>query len=328
MLRYVEEAAARGLSRILSPAGRRGRLAVFCYHQVVERTHALRKQPDSGDFGRDIEVIARVFTVLPLREAARRMVAGTLPRCAACITFDDGYADNHALAAPILERAGVPATFFVTGGAVDDGIMWNDIVIEAIAQRRGPPVFHAVPEFAHTEFDGDEAALVAKLLGYLKYQPLAERRSAAERFFRDNVGDRELPRLMMSRDMVADLACRGFDIGGHTMNHPILSRLSEDGARQEIDSGSRWLKSVTGARPKSFAYPNGKPEVDFTARHAEMAAEAGYEVAVTTEWDLARGGTDVYRIPRVGPWWRERPLTEGLLRLYGGSILRSRRRAA
>lgn len=319
--RRFDHYAARSVGRLLSPAGRRGRLAVFCYHEVAERSHSKQaEEPDGTEFARDVERIASVFTVLPLAEAARRMAAGTLPARSACITFDDGYADNHALGAPVLERAGVPATFFVTGGAVDEGIMWNDMVIEAVARRKGPLVFSAVPEFADTRLDGP--ALVSSLLGHLKYRPMEQRKRAAERFFRDNV-DGKMPRLMMTRPMVADLARRGFDIGGHTMNHPILAELGDEQARQEIEGGSVWIEEVTGSRPRTFAYPNGKPNRDYSRRDAAMVAESGHELAVTTDWNLGGGTTDVYEIPRIGPWWREgRALSVGLLRLYAGHLLR------
>src|SRR5262249_3137786 len=132
---------ARAVGRALSPAGRRGRLAVFSYHQVLERKDPLRPgEPDGAEFANDVATIARVFSVLPLRDAARRMRAGSLPANAACIPFDDGYANNSELAAPILEAAGVPATIFVAGGAVDTGVMWNDLIIEAVRRRGDEPL--------------------------------------------------------------------------------------------------------------------------------------------------------------------------------------------
>jgi peptidoglycan/xylan/chitin deacetylase (PgdA/CDA1 family) len=312
--------AARAIASSLSPAGSRARLTVFTYHQVLERRDPLRPgEPDVRDFECDIDVIGQVFTVLPLAEAVRRMAERTLPARAACITFDDGYANNHTLAAPVLQAHGVPATFFIAGGAVDDGVMWNDLVIDALA-RGGSPGGAGSATGQRSALD-DGSAAVAAALNELKYRPLEERRAAAERLYRDSLGE-EPPRLMMTREMVADLARKGFDIGGHTMSHPILKILPPDQARAEIVGCATWIERVTGRRPTTFAYPNGRPGTDFDASHAAMVAEAGFALAVSTAWSVARRGTDPYRVPRVGSWWRHhRSLPAGLLRLYLSSYL-------
>jgi peptidoglycan/xylan/chitin deacetylase (PgdA/CDA1 family) len=264
-----------------------------------------------------------VFDVLPLPDAVRRLRAGTLPARAACITFDDGYANNQEVAAPILEQAGVPATFFITGGAVDTGIMWNDLVIEAVARRSGPLRLDSLGgDELRGEVGEADGTLVLRVLERLKFLPLAQRWHAAERIYRDNVAG-DVPRLMMTRAMVADLARRGFDVGGHTLAHPILKVLGDDAARAEIEGCSRWLRDVTGEAPVSFAYPNGRPGRDFAPVHGQMAAAAGFELAVSTEWRVAQRATDAYSIPRIGPWWRlQRSLPDGFLRVYADSYLR------
>ncbi len=102
---------ARRIGNVLSPAGRRGRLAVFCYHQVLESPDEFRQgEPTAAEFADDVGIIASTFNTLTFDDAVTRMQEGTLPARAACITFDDGYANNHSLAAPILEKAGVPAS--------------------------------------------------------------------------------------------------------------------------------------------------------------------------------------------------------------------------
>src|SRR5690606_5556061 len=175
------------VERVLSPAGRRARLAVFTYHQVLPERDALRPdEPDAREFAHDLELIGRVFTVLALPEAVRRLANGTLPARAACITFDDGYANNHEIAAPLLEEAGLPATFFIACGAVDDGVMWNDLLIEAVARAPAAPNLAALDGIEVPPLDGlDKPAVVRRLLGALKYEPLARRRALAEKVYAD-----------------------------------------------------------------------------------------------------------------------------------------------
>ena len=317
----MHNSTTRALASVLSPAGRRGRLAVFCFHQVLEKKDALRPdEPCRREFCSDLEVIKSVFNILPIPEAVERLTAGSLPARAACITFDDGYLNNHQVAASILEEAGVPATFFIAGGAVDTGIMWNDLVIETYSRSNGRLTLDSDFDFALPQIHQEvNSAIVGNVLAELKYKPLDERWNIAQRLYDANVGGK-LPRLMMTRDMVGDLQSRGFDIGGHTVNHPILQKLADNCARQEIENSLDWVEDVTGHRPITFAYPNGKPGVDFAERHTRMVAEAGCSAAFSTDWRLAKNTTNAFSIPRIGPWWRTgRALSLGLLRLYGSS---------
>jgi peptidoglycan/xylan/chitin deacetylase (PgdA/CDA1 family) len=58
------------------------------------------------------------FRVLPLSQQIAGWQAGQSMAGTLAITFDDGYLDNHEVAAPILRKLGLPATFFVTTGFI------------------------------------------------------------------------------------------------------------------------------------------------------------------------------------------------------------------
>jgi peptidoglycan/xylan/chitin deacetylase (PgdA/CDA1 family) len=100
----------------------------------------------------------------------------------------------------------------------------------------------------------------------------------------------------MSWTEARQLRAAGFDIGAHTVNHALLSRMPMAEAEREIiESRSRILAEI-GSCSATFCYPNGKrrdysPEVrDFCGRH--------FAAALSTEAGAARQ-EDLYELRRV-----------------------------
>ena len=115
----------------------RGKLSILIFHRVLSKADPLLpSEPSAAQFDALLRHIKTRFAVLPLSDAVRRLYDGTLPAGALAITFDDGYADNLAVAAPILQRYGIPATVFISTGYLDGRCMWNDLVIEAFRSSK------------------------------------------------------------------------------------------------------------------------------------------------------------------------------------------------
>jgi peptidoglycan/xylan/chitin deacetylase (PgdA/CDA1 family) len=296
----------------LSGQGPDARLTILIFHRVLAEPDALLEgEVDAKRFNLICSWLARWFRVLPLDEAMTRLRAGTLPSRSLCITFDDGYADNHDVALPILRSHGLPATFFVTTGVIDGGLMWNDTVIESVRRAEVDQI------------DGRDLGLgslgvlsligathrrlaIERLLLAIKHLEPDERSDRVERL-RRLVGLRELRSdLMMTVEQVCGLRNAGMQIGGHTVTHPILARLDDATARHEIAEGKRVLEAWLGEEVSMFAYPNGRPGDDFEPKHAVMAREAGFKAALTTAWGVATRETDAYVVPRFTPWAPQR----------------------
>jgi len=313
---------------LLSPTGPRGRLLIFTYHRVLAQPDPLLPdEAHAASFASHMDWVRDLCNVLPLPEAVRRLRAGTLPARATCITFDDGYANNNEVARPILLQRGLTATVFIAVDAVERGIMWNDLVIESVRSAHGRLEAQqlagigiespSVPPHSAAEW-------VNFILGALKYRPLRERWEAAARLYRA-VAHREPPRLMLTAEAVGALARDGFDIGAHTVNHPILATQTPEEARFEVEASRDWVAAATGTRPASFAYPNGRPGRDYDESHARMVQDAGYDLAVSTAWGCASGRSDRFQLPRVSFWDRARRafwarIVQTYARSYLGSL--------
>jgi peptidoglycan/xylan/chitin deacetylase (PgdA/CDA1 family) len=295
-------------------------LTTLIFHRVPREPDPLFPgETDAADFERKMRWVARWCNVLPVADAIGRLQAGDLPARAVCITFDDGYADNAAVAAPILRRLGLPATFFIATGYVDGGCMWNDVVIEAIRGFAGDrldlrPLGLGVHDHASP---ARRRAAIDSLIPRLKYLDQQERdRTVAAVLRCAAVPSPRKP--MMSTADVRALRSAGMDVGAHTHTHPILARMSIADAERDIRVGREWLENTVQTKVSLFAYPNGGPGVDYGGEHVNLVRRLGFAAAFSTAAGTASARSDPFQLPRFTPWDR----TQGrfLLRLWRNAM--------
>jgi peptidoglycan/xylan/chitin deacetylase (PgdA/CDA1 family) len=89
-------------------------------------------------------------------------------------------------------------------------------------------------------------------------------------------------------DQVRTLAAEGFEIGVHTVSHPVLAAQSSDAQRRELSVCRQTLEAWTGSRPSTVAYPFGKPNTDYSPQTVGIARELGFDFGFTTRPDFAR----------------------------------------
>lgn len=301
----IRDHLIRIAARVLSPPGPRARLTILIYHRVRPAPDPL--QPDVLDiqaFERQMALVRACLRVLPLGEAVARLRAGTLPARSACITFDDGYADNLTCALPILTRKGLPATFFIATDFLDGGLMFNDAVIEAV--RHAPAGQYDLSELGLSpytlESPMERQRAIQTILASVKYlTPPQRNERVAEIVARLTTTD--LPKdLMLSTAQLRALHAAGMTIGAHTASHPILARLDETAAREDIERGKAQLEHILSDDVRLFAYPNGKPGIDYHLTHVAMTRMLGFQAAVSTANGTATRQTDAYQLPRFSPW--------------------------
>lgn len=307
----LDSALLRAGARVASACVDRA-LAVLTFHRVLPRRDPLLPgEPDAADFSSVVDLLATHFNVLALSDAVALLKRGQLPPRAVCITLDDGYANNYTIARPILAARGLPATVFVATGFLDGGRMFNDTVIEAV--RRAPLVFDLTDiglGSYHLVDDATRVRAINEIIRQLKHQePAARSASAAAIAARAGLTMDDGP--MMSREQLRQLHRAGIEIGAHTSSHPILTSLDDDSARREIEGGRRELEAIIGSPVALFAFPNGKPGVDYDRRHVGMVAAAGFEAAFSTAWGTAGENFDTFQLPRIAPWG-ESPLRYAL----------------
>lgn len=80
-------------------------------------------------------------------------------------------------------------------------------------------------------------------------------------------------------DMVKEIFVRGHEIGNHSNTHPQMSKLGDEGIREELRMMSDKVEKLTGVRPTLFRPPYG----DYNDRVIQVARAEGYEAV---QWSI------------------------------------------
>lgn len=292
------------ISKIILQSVSRNKLSVFLFHKVPVQCDQL--VPAEVNLARFEHLLDHTFSqlnVLPLEEAIGRLQGDTLPRRAACITFDDGYPDWLVGAAPALLRRNLHATFFITSGQFDGVPLWHERILAAVRGLPGSSIDMGIPFLPAEPIESidQRRRQIQRFEHELKYLTLTRREQILEQLQRmANVDVADVP--VMSEAQLRDLHSQGFGIGAHTSLHPILGYCNAKETEREIGGTRERLQAIVGGQVNGFAYPNGRPYADFSRLHVDAVKRAGYRYAVTTHWGVADGSTSPFQVPRFTPW--------------------------
>jgi peptidoglycan/xylan/chitin deacetylase (PgdA/CDA1 family) len=243
---------------------------------------------DEKSFRRQVTYLANYFDVVSLSEAIERMGNVRISRPTAVITFDDGYQNNYSIAFPILRAVNLPATIFLTTGLIDTedtlwdlrlnrslrdtttrSLNWNGITLDLCG-------FEAKTR-AKVEIRSRLKDLPSPLLSWQLRDVIRALGDCPERPI-----EIDSPFRMLNTGAIAEMVASGLiEFGAHSHTHPVLSRLSGEQCRDEIERSIKLVQNLTGRPCKLFAYPFGGGR-DYNKQTVDILRSLGISAAVTT----------------------------------------------
>ena len=213
-----------------------------------------------------------------------------LPPNSLILTVDDGYADFYHVAFPLLRKYEIPCTFFVTTNFISGHKwLWPDKITWILSGRDRFPDLEVTNEMVRGGGRAEAERLWTQILVRLQ--------KIDSEYVDANLDDiaRQLGLVIPEQPAAGFEPCRWkqlaemeasglIEIGGHTRNHPILSRLRPDKLADEIGGCLEDINSNLGRKPRSFCYPNGKP-ADFNPVVREAVVKSGFVSACTAFYD-------------------------------------------
>jgi peptidoglycan/xylan/chitin deacetylase (PgdA/CDA1 family) len=274
---------------------------IITYHRFSECEGGA--QVSAQAFDEQVKYLAAHYTLVPLSRLATCLQKREIPPRLAAITIDDGYLDAYEIAFPILRKHRAPATVFVVTEFVEGTAwLWTDKprYLTAIA---APQSFEIGIE-GHTlrlELNGAASRAVAAGLINAALKPLSEEaRNASIDGLALELGVKipERPPAdygAINWSQAREMADAGVEIGSHTLTHPILTGLSADRLRAEVELSRERIQNALERNVETFCYPNG----DYDLRTQREVARAGYQLAVTTDVGLNNELNDPLALRRI-----------------------------
>ncbi len=290
----------------------RRRLAVLCYHGVISRRRndwqdLFTFLVDVSEFTAQLEYLCKHFTPLSASELCEGLLGNRpWPGNPVVITFDDGYRNNVTLAAPILKKMGVPAIFHLTTAYLGSpSILWTTEMRLRVLDWPEPEIACTLGRYDLRSCGPDRRrrlGVANQLVEQCKRASLETReqllvllRSKTEAL--PSLYDEEAHAFMDWQE-ARWLATQGFELGSHTVSHPVLTSLAAEAVESELRQSRQKIETEAGAPCRFLAYPNGGPE-DYSAEVMRWAERAGYQAAFSVEDRHAGERPLRWAIPRL-----------------------------
>lgn len=221
------------------------------------------------------------------------------------ITFDDGYENVLSEAYPILLKYKHPAIIFVvTNHSNKNKIIWTDLLYNIIMMSD--------KDISLSNFDlgicysissiKTKSEYINKLKNILKSYK-EEKREQIVNYLQKNYPISNEQKLktfsLLSESQIKELSnSELIQIASHSNKHSILSQLSDEQQRDDINSSTNKLKEWGIGSSNIFAYPNGRTE-DYNNTTIDILKSSGIKAAVSTTDGLHCKTDDPYKIKRI-----------------------------
>jgi len=286
----------------------KNKLTILMYHGVVKEP--LRIQDwcfiDQQNFTRQMQYIKANYDILPLSQAVKKLHQREITEPTMSVTFDDGFLNNYEVAYPITCAFEIPITIYISTDFVDSNdTLWYCRLNQALSQTKNK-IFKWQDKNVCIENNAQKSKLSSVLQRELKKLPhndlLRELDIIIEKLGLDpRTGlDRDSPfRVLDSNTIKLMSQSKNVEIGAHTHSHSILSKLSLNQKRKEIETSIQLIEQWTNSACRTFAYPNGRTE-DYDTECIDLLQTCNIETAVTANIHTNVPSTSQLELGRYG----------------------------
>ena len=279
------------------------KFAILCYHRIGTGGVPFHSAFDSKAFEKQLQFLSRNYRIISMDQLCRELREGGPAYQCVTLTFDDGYRALYTNAFPVLLKYGIPATVFLTAGAIETGeVSWYDRIFAVAMLSRADTLNLQIPCEQRFPLGRPEDRLqtATSIVTALRRCSNETRLTACADLERKYpLPESQVKGFMLSWSQIREMQAGGIAFGAHTMTHPCVAQLSPLERHRELVEAKQLLEERLQSPIDHFAFPFGQPS-DIGAEACALLPACGYRSAVSTVWGVNTRTTNPYLLRRMG----------------------------
>jgi peptidoglycan/xylan/chitin deacetylase (PgdA/CDA1 family) len=231
------------------------------YHHTVSdealpHIQHLYKYKNTKQFIKDVDYFLKNYKPISVTDLIDHTDKNkTLHKNSFLLTFDDGFKEIHEIIAPILEKKGVPAIFFINPAYVDNKALAISckkslLINELINKKTTIEIFGNALNFKQPTVQKIIFSFKTnKLLQDIVFNNIANEIGFSFADFASNA------KPYATTSQLNDLNKRGFNIGAHSWNHPYYDTIMLEEQLEETTSSCKFIKDNFTNKELCFSFP-------------------------------------------------------------------------
>ena len=241
---------------------------------------------------------------ISIDELVNNLKFGKNPKKVIILSFDDGYLDNYDVGFPLLTNLECPFCIYITTDFINnDPLPWWYKLEEIILYNK--KINFLEKNFFYTNskknknllFNYIRDNLMSNLNSYNSINQWID-----ETYIHQNINKKN--RLFMNWKELKIMIKNNFvTIGSHTLSHPILSHLSNEIVKKELEYSRGIIKDKLSINVEHFAYPFGGPD-QVSFRDIDYAKKSGFKSGVVLNNQFFdnldyKEDINLFKLPRI-----------------------------
>jgi peptidoglycan/xylan/chitin deacetylase (PgdA/CDA1 family) len=211
-------------------------------------------------FSEDLDFFLRDRTAVTVEQLRAHVYGGQqLPRRALFLSFDDGMREAADVIAPLLERRGVPATFFLNSAFVDNQSLFYrhkaSLLCDAVEKMPTPRLVSLSAALNALGLDSSSFQSLKRSILAIDYSTRERLDPLAALLELDFAAFLRVQCPYMSSDQIRRLLRAGFTIGAHSVDHPLYATIDLNEQLRQTRQSIAFLIERFGITSRDLAFP-------------------------------------------------------------------------